>query len=173
MGAGPRRALEPACDEELAAPCHRLAGAADWIGPVEIRDRIFERSRAHRAGFAESRPRGPRHDIGLGEHGMRIPHATAPLAQSIEWQGTADGLRQSPQNLPVLACLTWREYRAPGELHAAFRIYISAVLLGVGGSRQDDIGAARSAVAVMPLVNHKCRSDIGCIDLIRTEKVKD
>ena len=44
-------------------------------------------------------------------------------------------------------------------LHAAFGVDVGAVLLGVGGARQDHVGAVRAAVAVVPLIDDEgCRA---------------
>ena len=86
---------------------------------------------------------------------MLLPHLAAQIAQRIERQRTADGTGQGAHDLPVLARLSGREHCAPRQLHATLCVDVGAVLLGVGGARQDNIGATGATVAVMALVNHK------------------
>src|SRR5689334_12595472 len=141
MGTGPRRGRVLPCYKEFAAARHRLAAAADRIGLVKIVDRICERTGSDRPRLPKRRPRGPRHQIRGGQYRMLLPHLAAQLALRIERQWTADCAGQGAHYLPILPRLSGWEDRASRQLHAAFSIDVGAVLLGVGGARQDDIGA--------------------------------
>ena len=67
---------------------------------------------------------------------------------------------------PVLACLARREGRAGGILHAPLGIQIDAVLLGIGSTRQDDVGDMRAGIAVMPLIDGKGLFEPRSVDLV-------
>src|SRR6201999_2087483 len=90
MSAGPRRSLVPPVDKKLAASRHGVAGAANRIGSIKIRDRICEGIGGDRPGLPERPPRSPRHLIRFSQYRMLLPHPAAQIAQGIEWQRTAD-----------------------------------------------------------------------------------
>ena len=75
----------------------------------------------------------------------RACRAVAPANRTA---ALAEHVRQRPQDRPVLAGLARREAGAVGHLHAAFGVDVGARLLGVGGGRQDDVGAVRAGVAM-------------------------
>ncbi len=79
----------------------------------------------------------------------------AQIAQRVERQWSADRAGHGAQDLPVLARLSGRKHCAPRQLHAALGVDVGAVLFGVGGAWQDDVGSSGATVAVMALVNNK------------------
>src|SRR3546814_510769 len=65
-----------------------------------------------------------------------------------------------------LARLALREAGQARELHAALGVHVGGVLLGIGGARQDDVGAVRAGIAGVALVaDHSgrasCRERVG------------
>ena len=63
-------------------------------------------------------------------------------------QALAQHVGQRAQDRPVFAGVARRERGALGLLDAAFGVHVGAVLFGVGGAGQDDVGAVRAGVAV-------------------------
>src|SRR6266852_3758144 len=78
-------------EADLAASRHRLAGAADRVGSVEVRRRIGERGWIDRSRLAEGFPGCGPHPVGLGEDRIRLPHATTQLAERVESKGMTYG----------------------------------------------------------------------------------
>ena len=79
--------------------------------------------------------------MGGGERG-------AQRGQRIEGQLGAERVGERAQDRPVLARVARREHRALGELRPALGVDVDAGLLGIGGARQDDVGAMRAAIAM-------------------------
>src|SRR6266478_5742020 len=155
MRTRPRRLSVTPRNKERAALGHCLTRAADRIGPIEILDGILEWIRGDGPWLPEGFPRRARDQVRPGEDRMRFPHLPPELAQCIEWKRLSNAARQSAQDLPVFARLTRRKHRPARQLPPTLGVDVSPVLLGVGGSRQDDIGAPRAAVAMMPLIDDK------------------
>src|SRR5207248_5110370 len=109
----------------------------------------------YRPRFPERPPRSPSHHIRFGQNRTLLPHLAAQIAHRIERQRTADGAGKGAYDSPVLTRLAGREHRAARQLHTALYIDVGAVLLGVRGARQHNIGATGTTVAVMALINHK------------------
>ena len=81
---------------------------------------------------------------------LRIPGPTPCPPETL-----AEHIRQGTQDRPIFTRITGREVGTVRALHAAFRVHVSAVLLGVGSTRQNDVGAMGAAVAMMALVDHE------------------
>ena len=86
-------------------------------------------------------------------------------------QRVADHLAERAQDLPVLARLAGRIDGEQATLHAAFGVDVGAVLFGVGGARQDHVGARGAGVAVMALIHHKrIGADARRVELVGAEQ---
>src|SRR3546814_14792140 len=74
-----------------------------------------------------------------------------------------------------LARLALREAGQARELHAALGVHVGGVLLGIGGARQDDVGAVRAGIAVVALVDDEGplagRAEAADIDLVGAQQV--
>ena len=68
--------------------------------------------------------------------------------ERIEGQLLAEHVGQRAQDRPVLARVARREAGARRHLHPALGVDVDAGLLGVGGARQDHVGAVRAGVAM-------------------------
>src|SRR6185369_4140572 len=53
------------------------------------------------------------------------------------------------------------------------QVHVGAVLLGIGGTRQHDIGAMRALVAVMALIDDEGLAKMAGIDLIGAEQIDE
>jgi len=104
---------------------------------------------------------------------MRPPHAAAQLRKGIEGKGAADEAGQSTQDPPILARFTRRKDGAAGQLHASLSGDVAAVLLGIGSPRKDDVGARRTAIAVMSLIDDERPPEAAGINLVGAEKVEN
>src|SRR5215472_19013823 len=104
---------------------------------------------------------------------MIFPHAVAQLEERAVAQGMADGIGQSPNDPPILACFARREHGAARQLDASLGVDESAILFGVGGPWQHNVSALSATVAVMPLVNHECAAESAGVDLIGTKEVEN
>src|SRR5260221_9507988 len=153
-----------------AAFRHRRRGAADRIGLIEIGDRIGERRRRDRAGTAELAPWRRRHRVDGGEMRIGIDEVAAQLGKRIVRQFAAERVRQGAQDRPVLARVARREDGAARRLDAAFEIDVDAVLLAIGGTGQDDIGAPRSGIAVLALIDAEGATEPRHRDLVGAEQ---
>src|SRR5229473_1200395 len=86
-----RRLVALQREADLAASRHRLAGAADRVGPVEVRRWIGKRGRIDRSRLAEGFPGCASHPVGLGEDRIGLPHAATQLAERVESKGMTYG----------------------------------------------------------------------------------
>ena len=135
--------------EFAAAFGHGLAGARDRIGEVVIGDRARQRRRADRAAPAApiafqvasvgarmqpAHRRRSRNAVHLSDDGARNG------GEIVIGQALAEHFGQRAQDRPVFLGLARREGGAAGALHPALEIDVEAVLLGIGGARQDHIG---------------------------------
>src|SRR5205807_5939066 len=113
------------------------------------------------------------HPLSLGEDRVFLPHAVAQLEDRVVTEGMAYGIGQHTNNPPILARFAGREHGTARQLDASLGVDVGAVLFGVGGSRQHNVGALRATVAVMPLVNHKGGAETAGVDLIGTKEVEN
>src|SRR3546814_12916131 len=69
--------------------------------------------------------------------------------------------------------LSLAEWGAGGEalLHPTLGVDVEPVLLGVGGTRQHDVGAVCALVAMMALIHHEGVAECRGVDLVGTEQV--
>src|SRR5262245_7508307 len=133
MRSGLRRCLVALRREaHLTAMRHRLAGAANRVGSVKVPHRIDERGRIDWSPFTKGFPMRARYPIGLGENRISPAHPLAQLAQRLEIQRLADGIRQGANNPPILARFAgWKDGTAR-QLDASLCVDVGAVLFGVG-----------------------------------------
>ena len=97
----------------------------------------------------------------------------AELSEVVIGQRLAQDLGQGAQHRPILPCLARREDGPQAELGAAFRVHVGAVLLGIGGPGQDDIGAVGAGVAVMALIDDEGLAQLRHVDLVDAEQVDE
>src|SRR3546814_2435856 len=73
----------------------------------------------------------------------------AKLAGAVERQLCAEHFGQCAEDRPVFPRVSGREDGALAELYAAFKVHPGSGLFGIGGTRQDHIGAVRCAIPMM------------------------
>src|SRR4029079_10647236 len=170
MGAGPLLATQYI---DFRALRHSFRGAGDRVGHVVILDRRTEWRRVERSFAPETAP-GCRLD-GIEPGEMReLGEERAPqLAKRVVGQRTANPVGERADNFPILARLAERKYSRNRLLHAAFGIEVDTVFLGIGRSRQNYVGAVRTGVAVMPLIDHEGFAQALHRQLVRTEQVDE
>ena len=78
----------------------------------------------------------------------RLVHGAAQFIEIVPGQRRAERIRQGAEDRPVLAGLARREGRALGHLRPALGVDVGHLLFGVGGTRQDDVGAMRAGIAM-------------------------
>ena len=98
--------------------------------------------------------------------------AGAHLVEQVIRQLCTHRLGERAENLPVLARLAGWEHGEASQLHPAFGVDVGGVLLGVGGTRQDHVGARRPGVAVVALVDDEGVAEAGHVDLVGAEQVE-
>ena len=130
---------------------HDRGGAGDRVGEVEVAHGGRERRRRRSGPAAGSRATagvGRRDLVERGEVRVRRVERGAQCCSESNgsvWPSTSDSARRIAQSSRA----------SPGgklarlaHLHPALRVHIGAGLLGIGGARQDHVGAMRAAVAV-------------------------
>jgi hypothetical protein len=98
------------------------------------------------------------------------PHALTRIIR----QSHARHLGQRPDHLPVVAGSAHGRRRGLGILYAAFGVDVGSGFFGVGSSREDDVGAGSTTVAMVSLVNDKgVGRDFLLGEIVCSEQVND
>src|SRR3954469_21790421 len=88
-------------------------------------------------------------------------------------QALTDDIGERAQDGPILLCLARREGGALGPLGAAFEIHIDAVLLGVGGAGQNNVGMVCTGIAMRALIDNKRIGEAVHIELVGAEQINE
>ena len=93
----------------------------------------------------------------------------AQLVQGVVGQLGAQAFGEGPQDRPVLLGLALGEDGALAQLHPALGVDVEAGLLGIGGARQDHVGAVRAGVAVGAQIDDE-GVGLGDVDLVGAQQ---
>src|SRR3546814_16220094 len=96
---------------------------------------------------------------------------SSDLAQIVIGQLVADGVRQRADDRPVVAGIARRRGGAATELDAALGIHPGGILLGIGGARQDDVGAPGAGIAMAARLDPDSRTELRGVDLVDRKNV--
>ena len=135
---------------------HGRAGARlIGFGQVEVLDRRGERAPVE----SSPPPRRTRPEAAgsiwsiAAKMRRQLGHAAADLAPACRRAGASQAARRARAGSSSPPCASPAGTRRAGPLHPALGVDVDAVLLGVGGARQDHVGRVRAAVAVVALVD--------------------
>ncbi len=125
--------------------------------------------RAGRIGGAEARQ-----EALASEHRVGLLHPPAQRRQIVIGQRPAHDLAQRADDAPILARLAGRMHGLRPALHAPLGVHIGAGLLGIGGARQNQVGARRAAIAMMSLIDDEgLAADAIGVELVGAEQPHD
>ena len=149
----PPAAARPAAERRAFGHDGARRGRSGWSGrnraTGEAKRRLADarrRGRPEPSTPAARRRRRSRRCAAKG--GWAAKSVARRPARESKGRRRAERVGQRAQDRPVLAGLARREGGAVGHLHPALGVHVEAGLLGVGGARQDHVGAVRAAVAV-------------------------
>ncbi len=155
---GSPSSLAAPTQERFRALRHGRGGAADRIGHVEVRRSASANGvGVDGPGRARTRPTSPARPASRRcEARADLDQASAQLDRCCRRAAACPARRTSARTI-------FQSSRAsPGGkarqrrlLHAALGVDVGGVLLGVGGARQDHIGAMGAGIAVMALIDHE------------------
>ena len=152
--------------------------ARDRIGEIEIR-RSRDRSApcrrlAGRAGETLDRGAVGRHDRSssakCGCAANIAARSCCAVSKGSGLPSTADRARRIVQSSRASP---GGNDGARGHLRAAFGVDVDAVLLGIGGAGQDDIGAMCAAIAMAALIDDEGAAEPRHVDLVGAEQIDD
>lgn len=147
---------------------HRWRSAANRVGEIKIFDRQFEGIGAHRPFRPERCPgRGFNHAKLVPRHADITDHLGLQLRLRVIGQINPQHRRERANNFPVLTRFTGRKCRLSCQLRSPFSIHIERGLFGIGRTGENDIGAVRATVTMMPLINYEAVAQLAGVDFIR------
>src|SRR5690606_4560776 len=97
----------------------------------------------------------------------------AQLIEAVIAEFLAEDFGERAEDAPIRLGIARREDREAPQLRAALGVHIGAVLFGIGGAGQDDIGTVGATVAMMALIDDEGLAQAIGVDFVGAEQIDD